>query len=88
MYEPVSGKGTVYSATLMTSGARHAYFEAAQPYVVGVVELDEQEGLLMYSNFPGARLDELTVGAPVEVFFQRVWPDDLSLPQFRLVAAS
>jgi uncharacterized OB-fold protein len=83
-YEQVSGKGRVYSYTETVSGARHPYFVAHTPYLVGAVELDEQEELVLHTNFPSAELESLTVGAPVEVEFEAITPD-CSIPQFRLV---
>jgi uncharacterized protein len=53
-FEPISGRGRLVSATVVRSGARHPYFAGRVPYVVAVVELEEQEGLLMYTNLPGA----------------------------------
>lgn len=53
-FEPVSGRGRVLSTTATWSGARHPHFAARVPYLVAVVELDEQPGLLLYTNLPGA----------------------------------
>lgn len=52
--EPVSGRGRVLSTTATWSGARHPHFAARVPYLVGLVELDEQPGLLLYTNLPGS----------------------------------
>jgi uncharacterized OB-fold protein len=82
-YQPVSGRGTVYAYTETHSGARHPAFAARTPFLVGLVELAEQPGLLMYTNFPGATLPAMRTGAEVVVEFEPV-SDDISLPQFRL----
>jgi len=82
--EAVSGRGTVFSFTETVSGARHPYFQAASPYLVGEVELDEQEGLILVSNFPGSTYADLRIGAPVEVEFHTI-TDESVIPQFRLV---
>jgi len=84
-FEEVSGRGVVLSFTETVSGARHPYFQAASPYLVGLVRLDEQEDLVLASNFPGARYDDLCIGAPVEVEFQEV-AEGVCIPQFRLAA--
>ena len=84
MLEAVSGRGTVFSFTETVSGARHPYFQATSPYLVGEVELEEQEGLILTSNFPGSTYADLEVGAPVAVEFQTI-TDDAVIPQFRLV---
>jgi uncharacterized OB-fold protein len=84
-FEQVSGQGTVYAYTETRSGARHPAFAAKAPYLVGLVELAEQPGLLMHTNFPGASLEMLHTGAPVTVEFERL-TDEISIPQFRLAA--
>lgn len=71
-FEPVSGRARALSTTATWSGARHPYFAARQPYLVAVVELVEQPGLLLYTNLPGSAPEtpppagtevEVTVGA-------------------------
>lgn len=83
-YEPVSGLATVHSYTEVVSGARHGHFAARVPYLVGIVELSEQTGLLMYTNFVGAKLADLSVDAKVTVEFETLSPGCL-IPQFRLI---
>ena len=84
--EEVSGRGTVHSYSLTVSGARHPYFRGITPYLIGHVELAEQPGLLMCSNFPGAAFEDIYVGAPVVVEFQTIAPQAV-IPQFRLAGA-
>jgi len=81
-----SGRGKVFSFTETVSGARHPYFQSISPYLVGIVQLDEQDGLLFPSNFPGSHYDELAIGAPVEVEFQEIAKGTV-IPQFRLKTA-
>lgn len=85
-YTDVSGSGTLYSYTQVASGARHPYFVERTPYLVGLVELAEQPGLLMYTNLTTASLADIFVGADVEVVFDRIAPNWF-LPQFRLVSS-
>ncbi|MEE9285814.1 MAG: Zn-ribbon domain-containing OB-fold protein [Dehalococcoidia bacterium] len=80
-FEPVSGRGVIYSYTI-THDARQPAFAEIQPYTVAVVELEEQPGLFMLSNIPGARVDEVKSGMPVEVTFEEVAPGRL-IPQFQ-----
>ena len=86
-YEQVSGRGTVFAFTETMSGARHPYFQSISPYLVGEVQLDEQEDLVLVSNFPGSTYDDLAVGAPVVVDFQEL-VDGVVIPQFRLASAA
>jgi uncharacterized OB-fold protein len=79
----MSGRGKVFSFSETVSGARHPYFQSISPYLVGMVELDEQDGLIFPSNFPGAQYSELEIGALVLVEFQQV-SDGALIPQFKL----
>jgi hypothetical protein len=82
VWVPVSGRGTVFSYA-----AVHRAFlpglEAAVPYVVAVVALDDAPGVRLVSNLidgPPA------IGLPVEVVFDDV-SDTVSVPRFRVRAA-
>ena len=85
-FEEVSGRGKVFSFTQTVTGARHPYFQSISPYLVGMVQLEEQDDLIFASNFPGAEYADLFIGAPVEVEFHAI-ADGAVIPQFRLVAA-
>jgi uncharacterized OB-fold protein len=62
----VSGRGTVYSFTV-----NHQPWDGdAEPYVIGVVELDEQDGLRLTTNLIEVDPAEVRIGAPVEVVFE------------------
>jgi uncharacterized OB-fold protein len=81
-FEPVSGKGVIYTYTIMyhTGDKR---FASAVPYASIVVELDEAPGALMAANLLEAPYTEAKVGRRVEVVFEKL-NDDITLPQFRL----
>jgi hypothetical protein len=81
-FEPVSGKGTIYTYTIMyhTGDQR---FAAAVPYASIIVELDDAPGALLAANLLDAAYTEAKVGRRVEVTFERL-NDDITLPQFRL----
>ena len=74
---PVSGRGTVFSLTVM----HHAYHPAFEvPYAVVVVELEE--GARMLTNVVGCPLRTIEIGMPVEVTFEELTPE-VTLPKFR-----
>jgi hypothetical protein len=62
-----SGRGTVYSYTV----ARKSFgaFASAAPYVIAYIEL--AEGPRILSNVVGTRPEDVTIGLPVEVTFER-----------------
>lgn len=75
-----SGEGTVYSYVVM----HHPPFPAFDPpYAVALVEL--AEGVRIVSNVIGVPYDEVRIGMPVRLAFQRV-DEELELPMFRASA--
>lgn len=64
----VSGRGTVYTHTV-TTHVFHPYFEDKVPYVLVVVELEEQQGLKLLSRMTDCAEDEVRIGMQVEVSF-------------------
>jgi uncharacterized OB-fold protein len=74
-----SGRGTVYSFTVVRRAPTAAY-EQLVPYVVAQVELEE--GVRITSTF--ADPEGIEVGTPVRLVFEEVAPD---LTLYRLVVA-
>jgi uncharacterized OB-fold protein len=75
--EPVSGKGRVYSFTIN----RQAWDPSvAEPYVVAIVELEEQQGLRFVSNIVGCAPEAVRFDMGVRVKF--LHQDDVWLPLF------
>ncbi|MFJ2397614.1 MULTISPECIES: bifunctional MaoC family dehydratase N-terminal/OB-fold nucleic acid binding domain-containing protein [unclassified Streptomyces] len=72
-----SGEGTVYSYVVM----HHPPFPAFDPpYAVGLIELSE--GVRIVSNVIGVPYDEVRIGMPVRLEFER-YDEELVLPVFR-----
>lgn len=82
---PVSGRGRIYTWTVVTHPV-HPAAVAKVPYVVVEVELEEQAGLRMLSNLVDADAAAITFDAPVTVAFER-HPSGQKLPVFRLARA-
>jgi uncharacterized OB-fold protein len=70
--EAVSGRGEVYSYTV-----NHQPWDGDdEPYAIVLVALPEQDGLRLTSNLVGCRVDDVRIGMPVRVTFERhdrVW---------------
>ncbi|WP_313104063.1 OB-fold domain-containing protein, partial [Brevundimonas sp.] len=74
---PVSGRGRVLTFTIN----RQAWTpELADPYVVAIVELEEQEGLRFLTNIVNCPAEAVAIGMPVSVVFERV--EDVWIPLF------
>jgi uncharacterized protein len=83
-WQPVSGKGSIHSFTIVY---RHwnPGFAADAPYVVALVELEE--GVRLVSNLIDVEADpaRISIGAPVELVYDDVTPE-VTLPKFRLAS--
>src|SRR2546421_5320980 len=76
--ERVSGRGVVHSFTVT-----HFPLPGFEPpFAVALIELEEQSGLRLVSNVVDTSPEELEIGIPVEVTFERI-SDDIVLPLFR-----
>ena len=73
----VSGRGTVATFTV-----NHQAWtpELAEPYVVAIVELDDQPGLRVLSNVIGIAPEQVRIGLRVQVRFEQ--QEDVWLPLF------
>ena len=79
----VSGRGRVYTYTVIHRGPTPAY-QADAPYVIAHVELDE--GPRVISNLIGCDSADVRIGMPVEVVYEDV-SDAWTLFKFRPVTA-
>jgi len=77
----VSGRGSVYAWTAVMQ-AFHPYFVDKLPYLLAVVELDEQPGLKVTTNLVDLSPEAVRCGLPVEVVFRDIAPGFV-LPCFR-----
>ena len=82
-FEPVSGRGVIYTFTVMHQ-PNVAGFADEIPYINILVELAEQPLLFMASNLPFAELGMVQIGGAVEVYFEEL-DAEVTLPQFRPV---
>ncbi len=79
-WAPVSGRGEVFSFTIM----HRAYHPAIKvPYTLAVIEL--KEGAKITSNVIGIEPSKVKCGMPVEVVFEKL-SDEVTLPKFRPAA--
>lgn len=75
--EPVSGRGTVATFTI-----NHQTWNptVAVPYVVALVEIDEQPSVRLMTNIVGCAPEDVRIGMRVRVTFAQY--DDVYLPLF------
>ncbi len=75
--EATSGLGTVASFTI---NHQPWYPNLDPPYVIAMVELDEQPALRLTTNIVGCAVDDVRIGMPVQVVFEQY--DDVWIPFF------
>ena len=80
-WREVSGRGTVYSYTVVTHPT-HVAFADQVPYVVAIVEL--AEGPWLVTSITGCAPGEVRVGMPVRACFRPV-AEGITLPYFEPV---
>ena len=77
----LSGRGTVFSWVVVHQ-SQHPAFNPDAPYNVAIVELEEVPRL--HTNLVQCSGEDIRIGMPVEVVFQRV-NDEVTLVKFRPV---
>jgi uncharacterized protein len=78
---PVSGRGTVFTFTINWQAFRP---DVPVPYVVAIVELEEQTGLRFTTNIVGCDPEAVSIGMPVSVAFEQA--GETWVPVFRPAA--
>jgi uncharacterized OB-fold protein len=82
-WTPMSGKGEIYSFTVIrqvVGRAASKAFEPDIPYVVAWVDLDE--GPRMITNIVGCAVENVNLGMKVTVAFEQASPE-IWLPKFK-----
>ena len=77
-WRPASGRGEVYSFTIVHHAA-HVAVADRTPYLVALVTLEE--GPRVVSNILNCPMEAVEVGMPVTLTFQEISPG-ITLPQF------
>ena len=75
----LSGRGTIYTF-IVVHRPQHPAFLGDTPYNVAIIELEE--GVRMHTNIVDCSDEDLRIGMPVEVVFEKI-NDDVTLPKFR-----
>ena len=82
-WNKVSGRGKVYSYTIITHPV-HPAAVSRVPYNVAQVQLDEDPDLILVTNLVGLDDQEIRIGMPVQVLFEENEPG-VKLPKFKPV---
>ena len=85
-WKEMSGRGTIYNYGVVHD-CPVRLLQEDQPFNVAVVMLAEDPGIQMYSHLPGTPVDEVPVGAEVEVMFEATANGQM-VPEWRVSASS
>ena len=82
-WKEMSGKGRIYNYGVVHD-CPIRLLQDDQPFNVAVVMLDDDPGIQMYSHLPGTPVDEVPVGAEVEVVFEET-TNGQKVPEWKVV---
>ncbi len=85
-WKEMSGRGTIYNYGVVHD-CPIRLLQEDQPFNVAVVMLAEDPRIQMYSHLPGTPVDEVPVGAEVEVTFEATANGQM-VPEWRVVGSS
>ena len=80
--EAVSGRATLVAHTVN----EHTWIPGSEPYIIGLVAIDEQESVRLTTNLVGVEPIDVVTGMALQVTFEQC--DDVYLPLFRPVDGS
>ena len=81
-WKEMSGRGTIYNYCVVYD-CPIASLQEDQPFNLAVIMLDDDPGIQMYSHLPGTPVDDVPVGAAVEVIFEKTMNGQV-VPEWRV----
>ena len=82
-WKEMSGNGRIYNYGVVHD-CPIRLLQDDQPFNVAVIMLDDDPGIQMYSHLPGTPVDEVPVGAEVEVVFEET-TNGQKVPEWKVV---
>ena len=82
-WREMSGRGKIYNYGVVYD-CPVRLLQEDQPFNVAVIMMDEDPGIQMYSHLPGIPVDEVPVGASVEVIFEAT-ANGQKVPEWRVI---
>lgn len=84
-WKEVSGRGRIMSRVVVYDSPVTSLIPE-QPFNVATVAIDESPEVIMYSHLPGVPVDEVPIGAEVEVIFEATPATGQKVPEWRVVS--
>ncbi len=83
-WRQVSGRGRIQSRVVVHDTPVSSLIEG-QPFNVATIALEEEPEVIMLSHLPGVPVDEVPIGAAVEVIFETTPATGQKVPEWRVV---
>lgn len=83
-WRDTSGRGRIHGYAV-TNDTRIMAWAPEQPFNSAIIELEEDAAIKFFSNLPGVPVDDVPVGAAVQVMFLEVAPGRM-IPEWRVVS--
>ena len=83
-WKEMSGKGKIYNYGVVYD-CPVRLLQEDQPFNLAVITLEEDPGIQMYSHLPGTPVDDVPVGASVEVIFEKSANGQM-IPEWQVVS--
>ena len=84
-WREVSGRGSIYSYSVIYDSPV-AELQKEQPFNCAIITLDEDAGVQMLSHLPGTPVDEVPIGAAVQVTFETTPATGQKVPEWQIVS--
>ena len=86
-WREVSGRGTIYTYAVMYDNPVPLLFDD-QPFNAAVIKLETDPDIMMLSHLPGTPVDEVPIGAPVKLVFEKTQATGQMVPEWQVVTPS
>ena len=85
VWQQVSGRGRIQSRVVVYDTPT-SMLVPDQPFNVATISLEEEPEILMFSHLPGVPVDQVPIGAAVEVIFEVTPATGQKVPEWRVVS--
>jgi uncharacterized OB-fold protein len=86
-WREMSGRGTIYTYAVMYDNPVPLLFDD-QPFNVAVIALEDDPAIKLLSHLPGTPVDEVPIGAPVKLVFEKTQGNGQMVPEWQVVTPS
>lgn len=83
-WRQLSGRGRIISRVVVHDTPTSSLIPG-QPFNVAAIALDEEPEVIMLSHLPGTAVDQVPIGAAVEVIFETTPATGQKVPEWRMV---